>query len=56
MNMLKAHEGSANDTIALMAGIGRRARAAARPLAIASTESKNRALAAMADAIQRSEA
>jgi glutamate-5-semialdehyde dehydrogenase len=54
--MLKSHEGSANDTPALMAGLGRRARAAARPLAIASTEAKNKALAAMAEAILRNEA
>ena len=53
--MLKAHENSANDTIALMADIGRRARAAARPLAIASGERKNAALHAMADAIPRNE-
>lgn len=36
----------------LMATIGKRARAAARPLATASTETKNRALEAMAKAIQ----
>lgn len=36
------------DIDALMAGIGRNARAAARPLAIASAEQKNRALEAMA--------
>ncbi|MER9654060.1 glutamate-5-semialdehyde dehydrogenase [Mesorhizobium sp. M0152] len=51
--MLKLHEKSRDDTVALMAGIGRRARAAARPLAIATTASKNSALAAMADAIMR---
>ncbi|MER9328153.1 glutamate-5-semialdehyde dehydrogenase [Mesorhizobium sp. M0488] len=51
--MLKLHEKSRDDTVALMAGIGRRARAAARPLAIATTTSKNSALAAMADAIMR---
>lgn len=39
------------DIDALMNDIGRKARAASRPLAFASTESKNRALAAMADAI-----
>ncbi len=39
------------DVDALMLDIGRRARAAARPLAIASTQAKNSALAAMADAI-----
>jgi glutamate-5-semialdehyde dehydrogenase len=54
--MLKRHEIAGEDTIALMAAIGRKARAAARPLAIASTDAKNRALAAMADAIVASEA
>jgi glutamate-5-semialdehyde dehydrogenase len=54
--MLKVHEGSANDTVALMADLGRRARVAARPLAITSTAAKNQALAAMADAILRNEA
>ncbi|MBV2183439.1 MAG: glutamate-5-semialdehyde dehydrogenase [Rhizobium sp.] len=39
------------DMNALMLDIGRRARAAARPLAIATTEAKNAALTAMADAI-----
>jgi glutamate-5-semialdehyde dehydrogenase len=39
------------DIAALMADIGRRAKAAARPLAIASTDQKNTALNAMADAI-----
>ena len=39
------------DIAALMADIGRRAKAAARPLAIAGTEQKNAALNAMADAI-----
>ena len=53
--MLKSHE-SADDTVSLMADLGRRARAAARPLAIASTEAKNAALTAMADAILRNEA
>lgn len=51
--MLKLHEKSRDDTVGLMADIGRRARAAARPLAIATTASKNSALAAMADAIMR---
>jgi len=51
--MLKAHEQSGQDTAALMAEIGRKARAASRPLAIAPTEKKNAALLAMADAIQR---
>jgi glutamate-5-semialdehyde dehydrogenase len=54
--MLKSVAQDRTDTIALMAEIGRRARAAARPLAIASTEAKNAALRAMADAILRSEA
>ena len=39
------------DIAALMAGIGSKAKAAARPLAIASTDQKNAALNAMADAI-----
>ena len=54
--MLNVHEQSAQDTAALMAAIGRKARAASRPLAIASTTAKNAALLAMADAILRSEA
>ncbi|MGX7875594.1 glutamate-5-semialdehyde dehydrogenase [Mesorhizobium sp. ORM6] len=49
--MLKLHEKSGDDAVALMADIGRRARAAARPLAIATTAAKNAALVAMADAI-----
>ena len=49
--MLKLHEKSGGDTVAMMADIGRRARAAARPLAVATTKAKNNALAAMADAI-----
>ncbi|MBZ9675521.1 glutamate-5-semialdehyde dehydrogenase [Mesorhizobium sp. ES1-1] len=53
--MLKLHEKSGDDTAALMADIGRRARAAARPLAIATTAAKNAALTAMADAILRRE-
>ena len=53
--MLKLHEKSGEDTVALMADIGRRARAAARPLAVASTKAKNAALVAMADAILRNE-
>ncbi|RLP25843.1 glutamate-5-semialdehyde dehydrogenase [Mesorhizobium sp. YM1C-6-2] len=53
--MLKTHEQSAKDTAALMAEIGRKARAASRPLAIAPTGQKNAALAAMADAILRNE-
>ena len=53
--MLKLHEKSGEDTMVLMADIGRRARAAARPLAVASTKAKNAALVAMADAILRNE-
>ncbi len=53
--MLTTHEQSVQDTAALMAAIGRKARAASRPLAIASTEQKNAALVAMADAILRNE-
>jgi glutamate-5-semialdehyde dehydrogenase len=49
--MLKLHEKSGDDTVALMADIGRRARTAARPLAIATTAAKNAALVAMAEAI-----
>ncbi|WP_256754416.1 glutamate-5-semialdehyde dehydrogenase [Mesorhizobium sp. Mes31] len=49
--MLKLHEKSRDDTVALMADIGRRARAAARPLAIATTAAKNAALLAMAETI-----
>ncbi|RUW47597.1 glutamate-5-semialdehyde dehydrogenase [Mesorhizobium sp. M1A.F.Ca.ET.072.01.1.1] len=53
--MLKLHDKSGEDTVTLMADIGLRARAAARPLAVASTKAKNDALAAMADAILRNE-
>ncbi|RUV72820.1 MAG: glutamate-5-semialdehyde dehydrogenase [Mesorhizobium sp.] len=53
--MLKLHEKSRDDTAALMAEIGRRARAAARPLAVASAERKHAALIAMAQAILRRE-
>ncbi|CAH2401278.1 glutamate-5-semialdehyde dehydrogenase [Mesorhizobium escarrei] len=53
--MLKLHEKSRDDTVALMADIGRRARAAARPLAIAAAERKHAALISMAQAILRHE-
>ncbi|UVC16642.1 glutamate-5-semialdehyde dehydrogenase [Mesorhizobium onobrychidis] len=53
--MLKLHEKSRDDTAALMADIGRRARAAARPLAIATAERKHATLIAMAQAILRHE-
>lgn len=45
-----------NSVAGMMLDIGRRARAAARPLAIASTEAKNQALRAMADAVMQAEA
>lgn len=45
-----------NSVDGMMLDIGRRARAAARPLAIASTEAKNKALLAMADALVKAEA
>ncbi|MEZ2333504.1 glutamate-5-semialdehyde dehydrogenase [Mesorhizobium sp. RCC_202] len=51
--MLNKHQGE--DVASLMARIGRNARAAARPLAVASTKAKNAALVAMADAILRNE-
>jgi glutamate-5-semialdehyde dehydrogenase len=47
--MLNKHQGE--DVASLMARTGRKARAAARPLAIATTAAKNAALVAMADAI-----
>ncbi|MFN3764821.1 MAG: glutamate-5-semialdehyde dehydrogenase [Aliihoeflea sp.] len=53
--MLQAHEGLQNDVAALMADIGRRARAAARPLALASAERKHAALVGMAQAVGRQE-
>ncbi|WP_309082663.1 glutamate-5-semialdehyde dehydrogenase [Chelativorans sp.] len=51
--MLQARERT-GEISALMAELGRRARAAARPLAVASTDQKNKALAAMADALEAS--
>src|SRR5262245_55694124 len=54
--MLKSNGANAQDTIALMAEIGRTARAAARPLAMASAAAKTAALNAMADAILRNKA
>ncbi len=53
--MLKLKEKSGNDTQSLMAELGRKARAAARPLAIVPAEQKHAALIAMADALIRSE-
>ena len=50
--MLTRAEINSQDIPALMADMGARARAASRPLAIASTAQKDAALAAMADAIE----
>mgnify|MGYP000047095964 FL=1 len=50
--MLTRAEINSQDIPALMADMGARARAASRPLAIATTAQKNAALAAMADAIE----
>lgn len=52
--MLQVHEGSRQDVVAIMEAIGVQARAAARPLANASTTQKNAALEAMATAIEQS--
>ncbi len=52
---LKSIEGT-GDIAGTMAGIGRRARSAARLLALAPAEQKNRALAAMAEAIRAQQA
>jgi len=54
--MLNKTENRQPETERLMAEIGRKARAAARPLAIAPAETKTRALLAMADAIEAGEA
>ena len=51
--MLQTRSDAHQDLEALMADIGRRARAAARPLAMASAERKHAALVSMADAIWR---
>ncbi|WP_019172401.1 glutamate-5-semialdehyde dehydrogenase [Pseudaminobacter salicylatoxidans] len=53
--MLMASDKSGQDTVALMAALGRKARAAARPLAVASADRKREALLAMADAIVAAE-
>jgi glutamate-5-semialdehyde dehydrogenase len=47
--------GTGENIATLMADIGRRARAASRPLALASAERKHAALFAMAEAVQRNE-
>ncbi|MEX0405857.1 glutamate-5-semialdehyde dehydrogenase [Aquibium sp. LZ166] len=54
--MLTRNERSSEDVTAMMAEIGRKARAAARPLAMASAERKHTALLAMADALLRNKA
>jgi len=54
--LTKPDSDTQDDVAALMAEIGRRARAAARPLALASAALKRQALLAMADAILREEA
>ncbi|WP_246727862.1 glutamate-5-semialdehyde dehydrogenase [Chelativorans sp. Marseille-P2723] len=51
--MLHRHNTVEADIFTLMAELGARARAAARPLATASTEKKNAALLAMAEALER---
>ncbi|MHA6642991.1 glutamate-5-semialdehyde dehydrogenase [Mesorhizobium sp. A623] len=53
--MLTRHDNSNSDIAAVMAAIGRRARAAARPLAIATAERKYAALVGMAQAIAAQE-
>ena len=52
---MTVHERLNADTATLMARIGRDARVAARPLAVATTAQKNAALTAMAEAILRNE-
>ncbi len=53
MATARLREDKADDIVSVMAEIGRRARAAARPLATASMQQKNAALGAMADALER---
>jgi glutamate-5-semialdehyde dehydrogenase len=53
--MLQTNRKAGEDVGGIMAEIGRRARAAARPLATATAQQKNDALAAMADAILKNE-
>ncbi|MBX9453988.1 MAG: glutamate-5-semialdehyde dehydrogenase [Mesorhizobium sp.] len=53
--MLNVPEAKSEDVTALMAEIGRRARAASRPLALATAERKHAALVAMVEAIRRGE-
>jgi glutamate-5-semialdehyde dehydrogenase len=51
--MLKLHEKPSDDTASLMAELGRKARAAARPLAVTTAERKHAALIGMAEALIR---
>jgi glutamate-5-semialdehyde dehydrogenase len=51
--MLQTRNDTQADIAALMSDLGRRARAAARPLAVASAERKHAALVSMADALWR---
>lgn len=53
--MLQTNRKAAEDVFAIMAEIGRRARAAARPLATATAERKQAALVAMARAVEKNE-
>ncbi len=53
--MLNVPEAKSEDVTALMAEIGRRARAASRPLALATAERKHAALVAMVEAIRHRE-
>ncbi|MFC3724138.1 glutamate-5-semialdehyde dehydrogenase [Neoaquamicrobium sediminum] len=53
--MLNVPEAKSEDVTALMAEIGRRARAASRPLALATAERKHAALVAMVEAIRHGE-
>jgi glutamate-5-semialdehyde dehydrogenase len=50
--MLKAHEAVQEDVASLMANVGRKARAAARPLSLATAERKHAALIGMAEAVR----
>ena len=52
LDKIKDAAGQGDDVAALMATMGRKARAAARALALASTETKNKALRAMATALR----
>ena len=53
--MLNVPEAKSEDVATLMAEIGRKARAASRPLALATAERKHAALVAMVEAIRDGE-